>query len=96
MNKLLHNFFERLEFSFQRELSCYIVKVSQLNGSSYAVARKSRVKILGDSLKNLFHEVKFISERIYNKFTEDSNAFQYNFFPYFKLVRCYGNYQYHF
>ena len=52
MNKLLHNFFERLEFSFQRELSCYIVKVSQLNGSSYAVARKSRVKILGDSLKN--------------------------------------------
>ena len=96
MNKLLDNFFERLEFSFQRELSCYIVKVSQLKGSSYVLVGKSRVKILGDSLKNLFHQIKFISERIYNKFSEDSNAFPYNFFPYFKLVRCYGNYQYHF
>ena len=37
-----------------------------------------------------------ISERIYHKFADDCKEFRYNYFPYFKLVRCYGNYQYHF
>ena len=57
---------------------------------------KPRRKIWGDNLKNLFDEVKFISEQIYKKFAQDSNTFFLNYFPYFRLAGCYGNYQHHF
>ena len=86
MGELLERFSEELEFSCQREFSCYIVKVSE----------KPRGKILGENLKKLLDKVKHISERIHNEFAEDSNSFGYNYFPYFQLVICYGNYQYHF
>ena len=96
MGKLLERFSEELEFSCQREFSCYIVKVSENKGSFYVLAKKPRGKILGENLKKLLDKVKHISERIHNKFAEDSNSFGYNYFPYFQLVICYGNYQYHF
>lgn len=57
---------------------------------------KPRRKIWGDNLKNLFNEVKFISEQIYKKFAQDSYTFYLNYFPYFRLVGCCGNYQHHF
>ena len=96
MDELLDRFFDRLEFSFRREFSHFVIKVSQVKGSFYVLVKKPRRKILGDNLKNLFDEVKYISERIYHKFADDCKEFRYNYFPYFKLVRCYGNYQYHF
>ena len=96
MDKLLDKFFERLEFSFRHEFSRYIIKVSWVKGSFYVLVKKLRGKILGDNLRNLFNDVKYISEKIYNKFPDDYKSFRYNYFPYFKLVRCYGNYQYHF
>ena len=71
-------------------------QVSQVKESFYILVKKPRGKILGDNLKNLFDKIKYISERICNKFAEDCNEFCYNFFPYFKLVRCYGNYHNHF
>ena len=96
MDELLDRFFDRLEFSFRREFSHFVIKVSQVKGSFYVLVKKPRGKILGDNLKHLFDEVKYISERIYHKFADDCKEFRYNYFPYFKLVRCYGNYQYHF
>ena len=92
MNELLDRFFERLEFSFRHEFFRYIIKVSEVRRSFYVLVKKHRGKILGD----LFIDVKYISEKIYNKFADDSKSFRYDYFPYFKLVRCYGNYQYHF
>ena len=53
-----------LKFSFQYEFSCYIFKVSEVKGSFYAFVKKPRGKILGENLKNLFGEIKYISERI--------------------------------
>ena len=94
MDELL--FFETLEFSFRREFSHFAIKVSKVKGSFYVLVKKPRGKILGDNLKHLFDEVKYISERIYHKFADDCKEFRYNYFPYFKLVRCYVNYKYHF
>lgn len=44
----------------------------------------------------MIDNINYISEKFYRGFARHSNRFRYNFFPYFKLVRCYGNYQYHF
>ena len=96
MDELLDRFYENLEFNMQREFSRYIVKVPQVRGSFYVLIKKPKGKILGDSLKNLFEDVKYISERVYKKFSNQSNRFKYKFFPYFKLVRSHGSYQYHF
>ena len=98
MDDVLDRFFERFEFSFRREFSHFVITNLQVKGSFYVLVKKLRGKILGDNLKNLylFDEVKYISERIYYKFTDNCKEFLHNYFPYFKLVRCYGNYQYNF
>ena len=87
---------DRLEFSFKCKFSHYIVKVSQVKGSFYVLKKKPRGKILKDNLKYFFDQVEYISEGIYRKLAEYFKEFSYNFFPYFKLVQCYNNYQYHF
>ena len=81
MDKLLDKFFESLEFSFCHEFFCYIIKVSEVKGSFYVLVKKLRGKILGDNLRNLFNGVKYISEKIYNKFPDDYKSFRYNYFP---------------
>ena len=96
MEDLLDRFFENLELHLQRKFPHYIVKVSQVKGSFYVLVRKPRGKISNNDLKILFKQVKSISNKMYDKFSENSSIFRYNFFPYFKLVRCYGNYHYHF
>ena len=91
----LDRFFEGLEFSFQHEFPSYTVEVSEVKEYFYVLVRKPTRKILEQNLKNLLDKVKHIFEGIYNKFAEDSKSFCYNYFPYFKLVKCCGNYQYH-
>ena len=44
----------------------------------------------------MIDDVKDFSEEIYKTYAEKSSNFRYKFFPYFKLVRSYGGYQYHF
>ena len=41
----------------------YIVKVSQVKGSFYALIRKPKGKTLNEDLKNLINYVKNISEK---------------------------------
>ena len=43
----------------------YIVKVSQVKGSFYALIRKPRGKILNEDLKNMINHVKNISEKFF-------------------------------
>ena len=96
MEVLLDRFFKTMEFSMKRKFNIYIVKVSQGKESFYVLIRKPRGKILGDDLSFTIENVKYISEKIYRSFARHSSDFRYKFFPYFKLVRCYTNYQYHF
>ena len=96
MEDLLDRFYENIEFSLKRKFSRYIVKVSQVKGSFYVLIRKPREKILNVDSNFMFENVKYISEKICRKFTENSSSFRYKFFPYYKLVRCYGSYQYYF
>ena len=96
MDELLDRLFESLQFSFRRKFSRYIIKVSEVRGSFYVHVKKPRVKILADNLRNLFNDVKYISEETYNKFADDSKWFHCEYFPCFKLMRNYGNCQCHF
>ena len=89
-------FFETLELNIQREFYRYHVKASQVKGSFYVLIRKPRGKVLGETFKNMADDVKYISGKVYKKVSEQSSRFRYKYFPYFKLVRWYGGYQYHF
>ena len=57
---------------------------------------KPRGKILDETFKDMADDVKYISEKVYRKFSEQSNRFKHKYFAYFKLVRWCGGYQYHF
>ena len=96
MEDLLDIFFENLELHLSRKFSLYIVKVSQVKGFFYVLVRKPSGKILNNDLKISFKHTKSMSNKIYDKLSENSSMFRYNFSPYFKLVKCYGNYYYHF
>lgn len=96
MDDLLDRFFETMEYSLKGKFPMYIVKVSQVKGSFYVLIRIPRGNILNNNLTSMIDDAKFISEEIYKDYSEKSNRFRYNFFSYFKLVKCYVNYQYHF
>ena len=96
IDKLLHAFYEEMDSIVKNKFYKYIVKISQVNSSFYVLIRKRRGKILGDDLCRMMKQIKDISEKIYSKFSKKSKEFHYSFFLYFKLVRTYGNYQYHF
>ena len=85
-----------VETKLQGEFSRYIVKIPQVKGSFNVLINKPRGKILGDNLKQLFDDIKYISKKVYRQFSDQCNSFRHQFFLYFKLVRCYSNYQYHF
>ena len=42
------------------------------------------------------HQVKNSLGKNYQGFSKESSEFHYKFFSYFKLVCCYGSFQYHF
>ena len=44
----------------------------------------------------MYDKLKEITEEIYRKYAFASSNFEQQFFPYIKLVRSCGNYQYHF
>ena len=96
VDRTVRKLYENLEFNLQRYFSRYTRKVSQVKGSFYVLIRNLRGKILYESFKNMIDDVKYISEKVYKKFSDQSNRFMYKFLPYFKLVRCYGGYRYHF
>ena len=51
---------------------------------------------MGNNRTFLYGTVQRLSEDIYKKFARDSTEFCHNYFPYFKLVKCYANSHYHF
>ena len=51
-----------------------------MKGSFYALIRKPRGKILGDDLKFMLENVKYISEKIYRSFARKSSDLDINFF----------------
>ena len=96
MEALLDRLFETLEIHLQKKFPQYIVNVSQIKGSFYILIRKPRGKILKTDLEILFRRVKSISNKVHNKYSRKSSMFRYRYFPYFKLLKCCGNFHYHF
>ena len=96
MNVLLDRFYEDLEHEVKVQFKEYYVKVSELNSSFFVLVKRRRGKILGEKKKFLFDSLERISKEIYNKYAEFSKVFEHEFFPYFKLVKSYGSYHFHF
>ena len=63
--------FEDLQMSLSRQLSQYIVKVSQVKKYFHLLARKPRGKYLGWKKEKLFDVVENISKNIYYNYCRD-------------------------
>ena len=96
MDNLLDSLSQKQEKIFIEKFPRYIVKVSEMKGSFYVLIRKPRGKILNEDLVDMFDSVKNLSKKICSEYSCISTAFRYRYFPYEKLIRCYGGYQYHF
>ena len=96
MDALLDRFYEDIEYAVKVQFRDYYIKVSQLNSSFFVLVKRRRGKILGEKRKFLFDRLKRISEELYNKYTSFCKIFEKEYFPYFKLVKCYGSYHFHF
>ena len=93
--------FDDFQLSLSREFPSYLyhVKVSEVRKSFYILIRKKRGKILGDSRKELFENVKNITENVYNNYARNCNKITItinDYFPYCKLIRNYENVHFHF
>ena len=96
MDALLDRFFEDIEFSVKNNFKEYILKVLELNLSFFVLIKQYRGKILGERQKILFNGLIDITENIFRDYALKSKDFERNFFPYCKLVKSHGNYQFHF
>lgn len=95
MDAQLDRFYEDIEFSVRNAFREYIVKVSQLNSSFFVLIKSYWGKILGDRQKYLLENLKLTTENIHREYNLKSKDFERDFFPYFKLVKSHGNYQFH-
>ena len=75
MEALLDRLSESLESNLQYEFLRYIVKVSQVKESFYVLIKKPRGKILRDNMKQAFKDVKYLSENLYKRFSNQSTTF---------------------
>ena len=96
MKDLLDNFSETMDIAIKNKFPWNITKVCKMNRSFYVLIRMSWGKIFDEACKNMYENIKSLSEKIYNEFSEKSKQFKYNSFPYFKSVRCYRIFHYHF
>ena len=94
----LDRMFDDLQLSLSREFPSYLyhVKVSEVRKSFYILIRKKRGSILGESRKELFENVKNIAGNVYNNYVKNFNKILYNYCPYCKLIRNYGNFRFSF
>ena len=95
MNALLYRFYEDIDFSVKNKFRDYIVKVPELNFSFFILIERYRGKLLGEKQKYLFDNLKGITENLHKEYALKLKKFERDFFPYFKLVKSYGNYQFH-
>ena len=58
--------------------------------------RKKRGKIFESKRDEMFRTLQNITESIYQNYSRNYPEITYNYFPYFKLIRNYGNYHFHF
>ena len=96
MDALLDRLYEDIEYSVKNRFKGYIIKVSELNSSFFVLIKRYRAKTLGDRQKKLFDDLKAITEDIYKDYALRSKESEREYFPYFKLVKSYDNYQFYF
>lgn len=79
MHVVVDPMFGDLEMSLSRELSQYIVNVSEVKNSFYVVVGKPRGKILGCKKEKVFDLVENVSKNIYYNYCRDSTELGYIF-----------------
>ena len=96
MNVLLDRLYEDIQLTVKKHFKGYIVKVSELKSSFFVLIKRYRGKVLRERWKFLFDTLKLKTEDIYRDYASKSKNFEQEYFPYFKLVKSYVNYQFHF
>ena len=87
MNNLLDRLFDELEYAVRSQFGEYIVKVSEFKSSFFVLIKPKRGKTLRLKGKQMFENLKKITEKIYDKYCRISSTFYRNYFPYFKLIK---------
>ena len=62
----------------------------------YRTIKKKKGKVLGEQQLKLFETVKDISKGMYKDYSQRSQYILMNYFPYFRLLKNYSNYYFHF
>ena len=88
--------YKDIEFSVSKEFPQYIIKVSQVKKSFHVLVKKLRSKVLVKKQKMLFETIESITKNIYHNYTRDCSNLRYSFLPYFRLVRNFCDYHFHF
>ena len=98
MDNLLDRFLDDMEAAVRSRFPNYFVKISELNRSFFALIKCLRGKIFRSRRKVLYDDLKRVTEDedVYNKYSECSFKFCMSYFPYFKLVKSYDGYYFHF
>ena len=96
MDALLDRLWEDIECTVKKYFKGYYIKVSESNFAFFVLAERGRRKVLGDKQRFLCDMLKIITEDIYREYANRSKHFEREYFPYFKLVKSYGNCNFNF
>lgn len=88
-------FMKILSFHWNETLGSPFLKCQSWIHLFFVLVKRYR-GILGDRQKILYKDLKNITENIHEEYALKSKDFERQFFPYFKLGKSYGNYQFHF
>ena len=66
MNNLLDRLFDELEYAVRSQFGEYIVKLSELKSSFFVLIKRKRSKTLRLKGKQMFENLKKITEKIYD------------------------------
>ena len=102
MESALDKMFEDIHRSISKQFSdlLYYTGVSQVKGFFFILIRKKRGKVFSSRRNKMFkiikQNVQNIAESIYQNYSRNFPEITYGYFPYFKFIRNYGNYHFHF
>ena len=88
--------FKELRSAISANFPSYVFIINVAESKNGSMVRKKRGKGLGEQKLKLFETIKNISECVYKYYSQRSRFVLVNYFPYFRLLRNYSNYHFHF
>ena len=92
LEEMSNDLLDNIKKHFPEEF--YIIESK--GGSFYLMIRKKRGKIVSENRKKMFDKIEDICNCIYNDYSQRQDFILRNYFRYFRLLKHYSNYHFHF